>query len=354
MDLLKWLTKTEQVAEDALAVHRARVMYPIALVGVAFLLPFSINNFVRGRYALGIGVVSVVVLLGVNALSLRRKKSPPLPFALLLIPMAVAMTLSLKTQGVIGAFWCYPTVLFFYFVLSGRLAILCSLGLLGVGTAMVYRYIGLGVTIRFFVTLTMTIVVINIILNIITDLQRRLLDQAITDPLTGAFNRRHMDSCLGDAIERNRRSGSPASLLLIDIDHFKAINDRFGHEAGDRVLKRLVTLISKRSRRLDLLFRMGGEEFLLFLSDTRSVDAMKLAENLRVSVAKSKLLGDWPLSVSIGVSELRPGGSLESWIKDADNALYVAKETGRNRVVCAESVSQPPESATQKVDAQSG
>jgi len=219
---------------------------------------------------------------------------------------------------------------------------------------MVYRYIGLGVTIRFFVTLTMTIVVINIILNIITDLQRRLLDQAITDPLTGAFNRRHMDSCLGDAIERNRRSGSPASLLLIDIDHFKAINDRFGHEAGDRVLKRLVTLISKRSRRLDLLFRMGGEEFLLFLSDTRSVDAMKLAENLRLSVAKSKLLGDWPLSVSIGVSELRRGGSLESWIKDADNALYVAKETGRNRVVCAESISQPPESATQKVDAQPG
>src|SRR5215831_10962062 len=168
MDLLKWLTKTEQVAEDALAVHRARVMYPIALVGVAFLLPFSINNFVRGRYALGIGVVSVVLLLGINALSLRRKKSPPLPFALLLAPMAAAMTISLKSQGVIGAFWCYPTVLFFYFVLSGRLANLCSVALLILATAMVYRYIGLGVMIRFFITLTMTIVVINIILSIIS------------------------------------------------------------------------------------------------------------------------------------------------------------------------------------------
>src|SRR5215471_8390000 len=111
MDLLKWLTKTEQVAEDALSVHRARVMYPIALVGVAFLVPFSINDFINRRYALGTGVASVVLLLGINALSLRRKKSPPLPFALLLVPMVVAMTISLKNQGVIGAFWCYPTVL---------------------------------------------------------------------------------------------------------------------------------------------------------------------------------------------------------------------------------------------------
>jgi len=179
-------------------------------------------------------------------------------------------------------------------------------------------------------------VIINIILNIISDLQGRLLDQAITDPLTGAFNRRHMESCLGDAIERNRRTNSPASVLLIDVDHFKNINDRFGHEAGDSVLKSIVSLIDKRSRRLDLLFRMGGEEFLLFLSDTRSIDAVRLAEQLRASVAKSHMLADWPLSVSIGVSELRPGESLDSWIKHADSALYMAKETGRNRVVSRE------------------
>jgi diguanylate cyclase (GGDEF)-like protein len=329
-------------------------MYPIALVGVVFLVPFSINDFIWGRYAVGIGIASVVLLLGINALALRKKKSPPLPFALLLVPMAVAMTISLKTQGVIGAFWRYPTILFFYFVLSRRLANLCSLALLSVATVMVYRYIGVGVTIRFFVTLTMTIIIINIILSIISDLQRRLLDQAITDPLTGAFNRRHMESCLGDAIERNRRSHSPASVLLIDIDHFKSINDRFGHEAGDNVLKGIVSLIKKRSRRLDRLFRMGGEEFLLFLSDTRSVDAMRLAEQLRASAARSNLLDDWALSVSIGVSELGTGESLESWIKEADNALYVAKETGRNRVVCRESVPPREDSTPQKVDAQSG
>src|SRR5262245_20441142 len=353
MNWLKWLIRPDQGSEDALSVHRERVMYPIAVVGIVFLLPFSINDFLRGRYAIGIGVVSVVLLLGINAVALRTKKSPPIPFALLLVPMAAAMTISLKSQGVIGVFWCYPTVLFFYFVLSGRLANLCSFALLAVATVMAYRYIGVGVTIRFFITLTLTIVIINIILNIISDLQRRLLDQAITDPLTGAFNRRHMESCLGDAIERNRRTNSPASVLLIDVDHFKNINDRFGHEAGDNVLKRIVSLIDKRSRRLDLLFRMGGEEFLLFLSDTRSLDAMKLAEQLRASVARSQLLADWPLSVSIGVSELRPGESLDSWIKHADGALYMAKETGRNRVVSRESVPPQDASPTQIADAKS-
>src|SRR5262245_65904165 len=91
MNWLKWLIRPDQGSEDALSVHRERVMYPIAVVGIVFLLPFSINDFLRGRYAIGIGVVSVVLLLGINAVALRTKKSPPIPFALLLVPMAAAM-----------------------------------------------------------------------------------------------------------------------------------------------------------------------------------------------------------------------------------------------------------------------
>jgi diguanylate cyclase (GGDEF)-like protein len=205
--------------------------------------------------------------------------------------------------------------------------------LLLVVTALVYHYIGLAYAIRFFVTLTLTIILANITLSIIGELQRRLVDQAIVDPLTGVFNRRHMERCLGDAIERQRRSSAPASLLLVDVDHFKRINDQFGHAKGDSVLKGIVSLVGKRSRKLDLLFRIGGEEFMLLLPDTQEAAAAVVAEQLRASVAESPLLDGRQVTVSIGVGELQPGESLDSWMKHADDALYAAKKAGRNRVV---------------------
>src|SRR6267142_317768 len=286
---------------DALVAHRKRIMYRVAIVGAICLLPFAVNNFLDGRHAIGAAVVAVVLTLGIDALAMHFKKRPPIPFALLLVPMAAGMLLSVRAQGIYGALWSYPLVLFCYFVLPPRPADAASVVLLAVTTWMVERYIGQGV--------------------------------AITDPLTGAFNRRHMASCLGDAVERHRRTGAPASVLLIDVDHFKRINDRFGHEAGDGVLKGIVALVTRRVRRLDRLFRMGGDEFVLFLPDTRGLDAATVAEELRGSVVGARLLNAAPVSVSIGVSELQANESADAWVKQADDALYRAKNDGRNRVV---------------------
>ena len=122
---------------------------------------------------------------------------------------------------------------------------------------------------------------------------------------------------------------------MIDVDRFKSINDQFGHATGDTVLKGIVSLIQKRSRKLDLLFRIGGEEFMLLLPDTQEAAAAVVAEELRASTAESRLLEDWQVTLSIGVAELRPGESPDSWMKHADDALYAAKKAGRNRVVCA-------------------
>jgi diguanylate cyclase (GGDEF)-like protein len=159
--------------------------------------------------------------------------------------------------------------------------------------------------------------------------------QATVDPLTGAFNRRHMERCVGEAIERQRRTTAPSSVLLIDVDHFKRINDQLGHAKGDSVLKAMVSLIRKRARKLDLLFRIGGEEFMLLLPDTREADAAAVAEQLCASIAQSALLEGHPVTASIGVSELHPGESLDSWMKRADDAMYAAKKAGRDRVVRA-------------------
>jgi diguanylate cyclase len=320
--------------EDPLAIYRVRILYATAIAALVFLIPFSINAFVQGQPALGTGIVVAVLLLGADALAIYLKKSPPLPLILLLIPAIPGMGLSLKTQGFFGALWSYPIVLLFTFSLSRRVANAGNIVLLVSLTALVYYYIGLAYTIRFFATLTLTIVLANITLSIIGALQRRLIDQAILDPLTGVFNRRHMERRLDDAIERQRRSAAPASLLVIDVDHFKRINDQLGHARGDSVLKGIASLVEKRSRKLDLLFRIGGEEFMLLLPDTQEAAAAVVAEQLRASIAESPLLDDRRVTVSVGVGELRPGETVDSWMKHTDDALYAAKKAGRNRVIC--------------------
>ena len=319
--------------DDPLPDPRDRLMAALSVVGVVFLVPFALHDFLKGRYPLAAAIVVVVATLAIDAVAIHRRKSPPIPYALLLIPMAAAITISLRTQGVIGAFWCYPVVLFCFFVLPRWPANVCSIALLADATLMVHRYLGMRITVRFCVSLAMTIVIINIIQGIIRDLQGRLLVLAITDPLTGAFNRRHMDGRLTEAIQIARRSGRPVSALMIDIDHFKRVNDERGHEAGDAVLRGLVALVTERSRQIDLMFRMGGEEFVLLLPATGEAEAARLAEELRASIAGAPLLGGRPVTVSIGVAELRADDTRDSWIKRADDALYAAKKAGRNRVV---------------------
>src|SRR4051812_25208721 len=161
----------------------------------------------------------------------------------------------------------------------------------------------------------------------------RLLEaQAVTDPLTGAFNRRQLDVVLAAAVERRHRTGERASILLFDIDRFKDVNDAFGHPEGDRVLQAIVALVGRRFRRLDLVFRVGGEEFVLLLPGTRFTDAFAVAEELRGLVHDTTLLPEWQLSISVGVAELTYEQSARTWIEEADTALYRAKRAGRNRV----------------------
>ena len=161
---------------------------------------------------------------------------------------------------------------------------------------------------------------------------RALERQAITDPLTGTFNRRHMHDALVTAVERSRRSGDHASLLLIDIDRFKALNDASGHGEGDRVLQRTAALVGQRLRRIDALFRLGGDEFVVLLSGAWLSDARAVAEQLRGAVEGANLGRNRPVSISIGVAELEYGESAAEWLAAADGALYEAKHSGRNRV----------------------
>lgn len=162
---------------------------------------------------------------------------------------------------------------------------------------------------------------------------------SITDGLTGVYNRRYISERLDEELSKTSRYGSYMSLLLIDIDHFKSINDDFGHHTGDQALLSVTRAMAKSLRQSDLLGRYGGEEFLVVLPHTGPADALAVAEKLRKSVEQVMVPGmaGVPLSVSVGVASYPDHGvnNADQFVQLADRALYQAKENGRNRVVAA-------------------
>jgi diguanylate cyclase (GGDEF)-like protein len=155
---------------------------------------------------------------------------------------------------------------------------------------------------------------------------------SMVDQLTGLLNRHGLSSFFENEISRGNR---PASLLLIDIDHFKTVNDTYGHSVGDIILRRIAEVISDHSRQLDKAGRWGGEEFLMLLPQTTLIDAVKLAERLRISIMtlEHPEAAQRPVTVSIGVAEVREDEAFSAAFDRADAALYKAKDEGRNRVV---------------------
>lgn len=153
------------------------------------------------------------------------------------------------------------------------------------------------------------------------------------DKLTGFFNRHKLTEMLEHEIFRWSRYGNPSTLVMVDIDHFKRINDRFGHLTGDKVLVQLAALLQAKVRKSDFCFRWGGEEFLLLLTETGYEDALLTAEKLRLFVETSSDFPVESLTISLGVVTWSEGWTQEEWIHQADMALYQAKEQGRNRVV---------------------
>lgn len=166
---------------------------------------------------------------------------------------------------------------------------------------------------------------------------------AAQDELTGVANRRSIIAALDRDVGRAIRTREPMAVMMVDIDHFKHVNDAHGHLAGDQVLRHVVEVIRRRIRAQDIVGRYGGEEFLVLLCDTTAQGAQQLAEHLREAVQDSSCAWDGqPLSVTVSVGvfggRLEPGESWDQLIHAADNALYRAKQGGRNRVEVATSL----------------
>jgi len=169
-------------------------------------------------------------------------------------------------------------------------------------------------------------------------LYRAALQSALRDPLTETGNRIAMQQTLKREVDIARRTLQPLSVLMVDIDHFKRINDSHGHLVGDQALKAVASALKDSLRNVDVVFRYGGEEFMVLLSNTSREAASLVGERLRMAVLGIQQLVEnraIELSVSLGCSTLLPGESMESLLRRADNALYVSKRDGRNRLSMA-------------------
>lgn len=175
--------------------------------------------------------------------------------------------------------------------------------------------------------------------------EEKLATMAKTDGLTGIYNRRYLDQRLQEELDRCQRHGNPLSLLLLDIDHFKKINDTHGHLCGDYALRGIAAELRQNLRRIDILGRYGGEEFCCILPETPLEQAVMLAERCRERIAATPLCcidRTLTLSTSIGVTGQLPDDTVDTIIKRADDALYQAKRMGRNRVCCPDKPARYP------------
>ena len=165
--------------------------------------------------------------------------------------------------------------------------------------------------------------------------EREIRQIALTDQLTGVGNRRRLDEALAMEVERAARFGQPLSLMILDIDHFKRVNDTWGHEAGDRVLRETGCILLSLLRQSDIATRLGGEEFVVLLPVTGAGDAVICAERFRGVLAAQDFGLPGHVTSSFGVACLLPRESGAAFLARADGALYAAKQQGRNRVVAA-------------------
>lgn len=179
---------------------------------------------------------------------------------------------------------------------------------------------------------------------------QRLLEQAteqaltlqeatVRDGLTGVFNRAHFDERLTQELINARRHGRPLCLAMVDIDHFKRVNDNWGHQTGDAVIREVAETLMNAVDNNDSVYRYGGEEFAILIPERHQDDAAAMLETIRARIAETPICHDGetvPVTVSIGVSEGREGISPRELVRLADQALYAAKQAGRNRLISAE------------------
>jgi len=286
-------------------------------------------------------IATSTLLLGIYAWRSRRSRVVAIVMAIYCLAI---VTLVIHVFGERMLFWAFPGFIATFFLLRSPVTALQLNGIALFAIIPALVEIGPWPDVATFV---ITLVTSNLLaLTFAEHMHRsrsRLLMMAERDALTGARNRHAMDPMLQVALDKASQHNTPASLLVIDLDRFKSVNDTHGHEVGDRVLKRITDQFIGFTRAGDDVFRYGGEELVILANGASSNHAGRLAEKLRRRIAEIEFEEVGQVTISIGVAEARPGDTTRSWFRRADEWMYQAKRAGRNRVIVEGSEFRDPD-----------
>jgi diguanylate cyclase (GGDEF)-like protein len=304
----------------------------LSAAGALGILPFAVIRWLDGDWI--IAAIDTLIIIGFVCLGTYVYRSRNVRVASIALSfLGVGGVLAtVYARGPDQAYWAYPAAMLLFYLLRPREAVLATLLMIAI---LLPKIVPTTDTFRA-TTIIMTIIVTSVFayaFSVINDRQRAdLVDLAIKDPLTGAGNRRALEQRMKDLIARAKREAVRASLILIDLDHFKSVNDAHGHAAGDQILCRLTDIVNLRIRTTDDLYRIGGEEFVVVVEGLAFDATWHLAEQLRTLVEANELVPDRSVTISVGVAELQEGETVDRWLNRADEALYEAKRAGRNTI----------------------
>lgn len=305
--------------------------------GLGFFAVIAIAGFAILRFKSGnqfMGVFDSVLSLGFLAMSCYVYVTGRLEMTRYVgaVIAVVGTLMTLKFNSPPGVYWVYVTTVALFILLPYRHAIAFSAVTILGASLLLWNDSSYTQLSSFFVTISL-ISIFSFLFALNTErIRRELQILSVQDDLTGLGNRRAFTGKISEALNIYKRFGLPYSLIYLDIDHFKSINDSLGHIAGDRILKDIAECLQTILRATDSLFRIGGDEFVIIVGGADQQAATLLAEKLRKNVECEEFVSDRTLTISLGLSEIEGDDTTDSWIARADNALYQAKKTGRNRV----------------------
>jgi len=307
----------------------------LTAAGALGVAPFAAARWFAADWAVAILDTIIVVAFVSLAIYIYRTRKVRVAGLLIAVLCVTGTVVTVQICGPQTVYWAYPALMACFYVVRPREAIAFTLTMAAVLFVQLLGKVDPLPLAAILVTLVITMAFAASFSVLNNRQQQELIRLVARDPLTGVGNRRAFMSRLAHVMAAFERDRVPSSLVMLDIDHFKQINDRHGHSAGDEVLKRVARRIESRIRATDGLYRIGGEEFVVVIEGRGIETAAHIAEELRERIEGVELMPGISVTVSVGAAEIRERESHEAWLRRADQAMYSAKRLGRNRVKVA-------------------